>query len=52
MDEPTAALAVAETERLSGLYESVVIRISAAEQKIESLSGTIEKPAGTGNERK
>jgi hypothetical protein len=47
-----AALAVAETERLSALYESVVMRVSAAEQKIESLTGTIEKPAGTENERK
>jgi hypothetical protein len=47
-----AALAVAETERLSGLYESVAIRVSAAEQKIESLTGTIEKSAGTENERK
>ena len=46
-----AALAGAETERLSGLYESVIIRVSAAEQKIESLASTIEKPAGTANGR-
>jgi hypothetical protein len=47
-----AALAGAETERLSGLYESVAMRVSAAEQKIESLAETIETPAGTPNDRK
>jgi hypothetical protein len=47
-----AALAVAETERLSGLYESVVVRVSAVERKIELLASTIEKPAGTADERK
>jgi hypothetical protein len=45
------ALAEAEAERLSGLYESVVIRVSAAEQKIESLTGTIAGPAGTAKDR-
>jgi hypothetical protein len=46
-----AALAVAETERLSGLYESVVMRVSAVERKIEPPASTIEKPAGTANDR-
>jgi len=45
-----AALAVAETERLSGLYESVAMRVSAVERKIESPASTIEKPAGTAND--
>jgi hypothetical protein len=46
-----AALAVAETERLSGLYESIVMRVSAVERKIESPASTTEKPAGTANDR-
>ena len=45
------ALAVAETERVSGLYESIAMRVSAAEGKIESLIATIERPAGTANDR-
>jgi hypothetical protein len=47
-----SALASAETEHLSGLYESVMMRVSAAEGKIASLASTIEKAAGTANERK
>ena len=42
-----AALEKAEMERLSGLYESAVIRVSAAEQKIEQLTKTLEKMTGT-----
>jgi len=46
-----AALAGAETERLSSFYESVAIRVSAAEQKIESLTATAERSAGSANDR-
>jgi hypothetical protein len=47
-----AALEKAEMERLSGLYESAVIRVSAAEQKIEQLTKTLEKMTGTKSDAK
>ena len=46
------ALEKAEMERLSGLYESAVIRVSAAEQKIEQLTKTLEKMTGTKSDAK
>jgi hypothetical protein len=47
-----AALERAEMERLSELYESAVIRVSAAEQKIERLTKTLEKMTGTKSDAK
>jgi hypothetical protein len=41
-----------EMERLSGLYESALIRVSTAEQKIERLTETIERMTGTTSDRK
>jgi hypothetical protein len=47
----TAALVNTESERLTGLYESIAMRVSAAEGKIESLASTLGKPAGTVDDR-
>jgi Zn-dependent M16 (insulinase) family peptidase len=46
-----AAVQWDEMERLSGLYESALIRISTAEQKIERLTETIERMTGTSDRK-